>query len=74
MAGNSTVRCPIRSKFELIPGFIVVLVTCKNKEDPIKSGGTRVLTRFYVDFSDTQGQLTPQSEVESGRNSNSSKL
>ena len=52
---------------------MAVLVTCKN-EDPIKNEGTTALTRLYVDFSDTQGQLTPQSVVESGRNSNSSKL
>ena len=53
---------------------MIVLVTCKNEEDPIKNLGTRVLTRLYADFSDTQEQLTPQSVVESGRNSNSSKL
>ena len=29
-----------------IRDFIVVLVTCKNEEDPIKIGGARVLTRF----------------------------
>ena len=65
-AANSTVRSPVWSKFELIPAFMEVLVTCKNEEDPIKSGGTRVLTRLYVNFSNTQGQLTPQSVVESG--------
>ena len=59
------VRSPIWSKFELIPAFMAVLITCKN-EDPIKNRGSRVLTRLYVDFSDTQGQLTPKSDVESG--------
>ena len=44
---------------------MIVLITCKN-EDPIKNEGTRVLTRLYVDFSDTQGQLTPKSVVKSG--------
>ena len=53
---------------------MVVLVTCKNEEDPIKNEGARMLTRLYFNFSDTQGHLTPQSVVESGRNSNSSKL
>ena len=53
---------------------MVVLLTCKNKEDPIKNEGARVLTRLYIDFSHTQGQLTPQSMVKSARNSNSSKL
>ena len=42
---------------------MVILVTCKNEEDPIENEGTSVLTRLYVDFSDTQGQLTRQSEV-----------
>ena len=36
----------ILPKFELIQAFIVVLVTCKNEEDPIKNEGARVLTRF----------------------------
>ena len=52
----------IRLKFKII----VILLTCKNEEDRIKNEGTRVLTRLYVDFSDTQGQLTPESVVESG--------
>ena len=34
-------------KFKLIQAFIVVLVTCKNEEDPIKNEGARVLTRFF---------------------------
>ena len=45
---------------------MVVLVTFKNEDDPFKTEGIGVLTRLYVDFSDTQGQLTQQSEVESG--------
>ena len=53
---------------------MVVLVTCKNVEDPIKNEYARVLTSLYIDFSDAQGQLTPQSLVESRQNSNSSKL
>ena len=53
---------------------MVVLVTCKNEEDPIKNEGARVLRRLYIDFSDAQGQLTPQSVVESDQISNSSKL
>ena len=69
----------ILPKFELLQAFIVVLVTCKNEEDPIKNEGARVLTRFphYKSmgiFLDAQGQLTPQSLVESGRNSNSSRI
>ena len=41
-----------------IQDFIVVLVICKNDEDPIKNKGTRVVTRLSIDFSDAQGQLT----------------
>ena len=33
-----------------------------------------MLTSLYIDFSDAQGQLTLQSEVESRRNSTSAKL
>ena len=53
---------------------MVVLVTSKNEEGPIKNEGARVLTRLYVDFSDAQGQLTLQSLVEFCQNSNSFKL
>ena len=35
--------------------FMVVLITCKNEEDPIKSEGTRVATRVYANFSDISG-------------------
>ena len=50
------------------------LVACKNEEDPIKDEGARVVTTSFIDFSDTQGQLTPKSVMESCRNSNSSEL
>ena len=45
---------------------MVVLVTFKNEEDPIKNEGTRVYTTLYINFSDTQGQLTQESVVVSG--------
>ena len=64
----------ILPKFKLIQAFIVVLVTCKNEEDPFKNEGARVLTNLLFDFSDAQGQLTPKSAAEFRRNSNSSKL
>ena len=54
---------------------MVVLVTCKNEEDPMKNNGARF--SHYKSkgiFPDAQGQLTPQSEVEPGRNSNSSEM
>ena len=50
MAANSAVRILIWSKFELIRAFIVILVTYKNQDDPIKNEETRVLTRLYIDF------------------------
>ena len=53
---------------------MVVLVTCKYEEDPLKNEGDRVLKRLYDVFSDAQGQITPKSAAEFCRNSNSSKL
>ena len=44
-AANSAVSGGIPPKFKLIQAFMVALITCKN-EDPIKTEGTRVLTRF----------------------------
>ena len=46
-ATNSDVSGGILPKFKLIQALIVVLVTCKNEEDPIKNEGARVLTRFF---------------------------
>ena len=43
-AANSAVCGQIGPKFELIQNYIVVLVTCKNEEDPIKNQSTRELT------------------------------
>ena len=53
---------------------MVVLLTCKNEEDPIKNRGARVFTTLYIKFSDVQGQITLMFVVVSSRNSNSSKL
>ena len=47
---------------------MVVLVTCKNEEDPIKNKGARVFTTLNVDFSDAQGQITQESVMRSGQN------
>ena len=49
-------------------------VACKNEEDPIKNEGARVFTTLFINFSDTQGQITPKSVMESCQNSNSFKL
>ena len=53
---------------------MVVLVTCKNEEDPIKNEGARLFTTLYINFSDAQGQITLELVVVSGRNLNSFKL
>ena len=53
---------------------MVILVTCKNKEDQIKNEGARVITKLSVDFSDTQGQLIQKSVLESCQNSKSSNI
>ena len=53
---------------------MVVLLTCKNKEDTIKNEGAREITTLYIDFSDAQGQITLESVVVSSRNWNPSKL
>ena len=73
-ADNSAVQGRIWLKFELIRDIVVILVTCKNEEDPLKNKDARVATTQNMDFSNIQGQITPQSEVGSGRNSNSFKM
>ena len=45
---------------------MVVLVTCKNEEDPIKNEGARVFITLYINFSDAQGQITLEWVVVSG--------
>ena len=52
---------------------MVIFVSSKNEEDPIKFEGARVATIQNIDFSNTKGQIT-QSEVGSGQNSNSSEI
>ena len=52
---------------------MVVLVTSKNEEDTIKNEGARVFKTLYINFSDTQGQITLELVVVSGRNLYSSK-
>ena len=53
---------------------MAILVTSKYEEDPIKIESARVATTLNIDFSNTQGQITPRSEVGSGQNSNSSEM
>ena len=42
-----------------------LLVACKNEEDPIKNEGARVVTTLFISFSDSQGQLTQKSVMDS---------
>ena len=53
---------------------MVVVLTCKNEEDPIKDRGAGVFTTLYINFSDVQRQMTLVLLVVSGRNLNSFKL
>ena len=45
-AANSIIGDGIWQKSKLIQAFIIVLVTCKNEEDPFKNEVTRVVTTF----------------------------
>ena len=55
---------------------MVVLLTCKNETNPIINEIARVVTKLYINFSDAQGQITPQLHIVlgSGGNLNSFKL
>ena len=64
----------ILMKFKPIQAFIVVLIVCRNEEDPFKIESTGVVTILFITFSDAQGQLTPKTVMDSWRNSYSSKL
>ena len=74
MADNSAVKGQIWLKFEPIRDVMAILVTSKYEEDPIKIESARVATTLNIDFSNTQGQITPRSEVGFGLNSNSSEM
>ena len=71
---NSAAQSLIWQNFKLVRDLMVVLVTCKNEEVPIKNEGDRVLTTLNINFSDARRQITPELVVVSGRISNSSKL
>ena len=45
-AANSAVLGRIMPNFELVRDIMVVLVTCKYEEDPIKNKGTSVFNTF----------------------------
>ena len=55
MAADPGVLSPIWPNFLLLRDIMVVLVICKNEEDPIKNTGARVFTALYIIFSDAQG-------------------
>ena len=69
---NSIMGDGILTTFKLIQALIVVVLVCKNEEDPFKIESTRSVTRFLPlsvqgDLPDAQGHLTPQSKVRSGQ-------
>ena len=45
-AANSKIGDGILTEFKLIQALIVVLIVCKNEEDPFKIESTRVVTAF----------------------------
>ena len=45
---------------------MVILVNSKYEEVPIEIESARVATTLNIDFSNTQGQITPRSMVGSG--------
>ena len=73
-AANAAVLGPIWPNFELVRDVMDVLITCQYEEDLIKNIDARVFTTLYINFSDAQGQITPQSLVRSGRISKSSEM
>ena len=78
-ASNSKMSGLIRPKIELDRAFMPVLVTSNFDDDSIKNEQASMETPFshyksMGNFLDTQGQLTPQSVVRPGRNSNSSEI
>ena len=70
----------IGPNFKLIQALTYVIVTCKYEKDPIKNSREKVVHTVFFHFrsmgifSDAKGQLTLQSVVGSGRNSNSFEL
>ena len=56
-AANSAVQGRIWLKFEVIQDVMVILVTSKYEEDPIKIEGASVATIQHIDFSNTKHML-----------------
>ena len=54
-AANSAVQGQIWLKLKLIQDVMVILVSSKNEEDPIKIEGARVATIQNIDFLNTKG-------------------
>ena len=50
MAANSAVHSLICPNFELVRDVIVVIITCKTEDDPIKNEGARLFTTLYIIF------------------------
>ena len=68
-AANSSVGSRIWPKFKLCQRLMIVLVTCKNEEDPIKNKGARVvICQFFrcskADNSVISGGALYQAEIQ----------
>ena len=77
-AANSAVRVEIPLKFELVQALMVVPVTCKNEEDPIKNEGSRCQQDIphykYMFVFFFKRSRAANSVIQSGQNLNSSKI
>ena len=62
-AANSAVFYLIWPNFELVRDVMIVLITCKYEEDPIRNRGARVVTTLYINILDAKGQITQESLV-----------
>ena len=56
--GQLTLQSMVGSgpNFKLVQDFMVVLVTCKNEEDPILNEGARVFKTLYINFQTHKGR------------------
>ena len=58
----------------MVTTFLSNKYNCKSMRMKKIRSKIRVIATLYIDFSDVQGQITPESVVGSGRNTKSSKL
>ena len=74
---DSSLRSPLSDVAKISNSFTTLwlsLLPAKIKKIRSKNEGARVFTKLYINLSDAQGQMTPESVVVSGRNFKPSKL